>query len=327
MNTEELVSIIVPIYNVEKYLNECVESIVAQTYKNIEIILVDDGSTDSCGLLCDQWREKDLRIKVIHKKNGGLSDARNAGIEQAAGKYISFIDSDDIIDSRMIEILYCCFDKYPHLNVAACGYKEVVNKGQCIYNSLTLPNPVLLTGKEAIMLMLDSSKAMNVVAWNKLYTKACFEKMRYPKGYNHEDMYVTPRILYESEKVCYVDVALYFHRYNPTGIVNSKYTYKSQDEILGVESMREYFSSIEYKEALKKTNRVYLWKLIDHTVKSHLYLHDRKNENRIINKYRTVFQDSIRNIDCSGTDVCQFWLFFFLPKCYIFIRKKKYRGK
>lgn len=101
----ELISLIIPVFNVEKYLDKCVETIVNQTYSNLEIILVDDGSTDSSGEKCDYWKKKDNRIIVIHKKNGGLSSARNAGIEIATGKYISFIDSDDFIDLKMIEIL------------------------------------------------------------------------------------------------------------------------------------------------------------------------------------------------------------------------------
>ena len=107
----DLISIVVPVYNVENYLDKCIETIVKQTYKNIEIILVDDGSKDNSGSKCDEWKNKDKRIKVIHKVNGGLSSARNAGIEVAAGKYINFIDSDDYIDLRMIEILYNTIDK------------------------------------------------------------------------------------------------------------------------------------------------------------------------------------------------------------------------
>ena len=103
---EELISIIVPVYKVEKYLDKCINSIVSQTYKNLEVILVDDGSPDSCGKMCDEWTKKDTRIKVIHKENGGLSDARNFGLDCAKGKYIQFVDSDDYIEKDMIEFLY-----------------------------------------------------------------------------------------------------------------------------------------------------------------------------------------------------------------------------
>ncbi|MBR1540013.1 MAG: glycosyltransferase [Clostridia bacterium] len=103
---EELISIIVPVYKVEKYLDKCINSIVSQTYKNLEVILVDDGSPDSCGKMCDEWTQKDTRIKVIHKENGGLSDARNFGLDCAKGKYIQFVDSDDYIEKDMIEFLY-----------------------------------------------------------------------------------------------------------------------------------------------------------------------------------------------------------------------------
>ena len=111
MRTEELISVIVPVYKVEKYLNKCVQSIIQQTYTNLEIILVDDGSPDNCPQMCDEWAKKDSRIVVIHKKNGGLSDARNAGIAVAKGKYIGFVDSDDYIESTMYEDLYLAISK------------------------------------------------------------------------------------------------------------------------------------------------------------------------------------------------------------------------
>lgn len=106
MNRSELISIIVPVYKVEKYLDKCVESIVEQTYKNLEIILVDDGSPDNCPAMCDEWAKKDSRIKVIHKKNGGLSSARNAGLDGCTGDYIYFLDSDDYIADNCIEMLF-----------------------------------------------------------------------------------------------------------------------------------------------------------------------------------------------------------------------------
>ena len=121
-----LISVIVPIYNVEEYLNRCVESIVNQTYQKLEIILVDDGSPDNCPRMCDDWAKKDSRIKVIHKENGGLSDARNAGMKITTGEYISFIDSDDYIETCMIEILYEAIKKYD-CDIASCRVRIVMD--------------------------------------------------------------------------------------------------------------------------------------------------------------------------------------------------------
>ena len=154
MKKQDLISIVVPIYNVEKYLEKCINSIIIQTYKNIEIILVNDGSTDSSGKICDIYLKKDKRIKVIHKKNGGLSDARNVGIENAKGKYIAFIDSDDFIDSDFIEILYNLIIEY-NADVSCCKcnviYKK--NKKQQVEEKINI-----FTNYEAINEMLYQGK-------------------------------------------------------------------------------------------------------------------------------------------------------------------------
>ena len=137
---DELITVIVPVYKVEKYLDRCVQSIVDQTYTNLEIILVDDGSPDNCPKMCDEWAKKDKRIKVIHKQNGGLSDARNAGLEKAKGKYVGFVDSDDYISPIMYEKLYkCIIDN--QADMAMCGFSTVDEKGKVTYiNELNLPN-------------------------------------------------------------------------------------------------------------------------------------------------------------------------------------------
>ena len=132
MKKNDLISVIVPVYKVEQYLNECIKSIINQTYKNLEIILVNDGSPDDCGKMCDIWAKKDNRIKVIHKKNGGLSDARNCGIDIANGKYIQFVDSDDLLELDMIDFLYTNIQKY-NCDISICSNyifdeKEVINQ-------------------------------------------------------------------------------------------------------------------------------------------------------------------------------------------------------
>ena len=128
----ELISVIIPIYKVEDYLDECISSVVNQTHKNLEIILVDDGSPDNCGMMCDEWAKKDDRIKVVHKSNGGLSDARNAGLNIAVGEYIAFIDSDDFIMPNMFEELYSAFDT-PEIDIVACGITNHDGQKQTVW--------------------------------------------------------------------------------------------------------------------------------------------------------------------------------------------------
>lgn len=176
---DALISVIVPIYNVEKWLRDCVKSILNQTYKNLEIILIDDGSTDRCGQICDQFLEKDSRIKVFHKANGGLSDARNYGLSQASGKYICFVDSDDYIEENMIEKLYLAIRK-SDAEVAVCNFLyqyEVLGKTPDPY-SYQIEKEKVLTGKEFILLK-NQKCVFCVVAWNKLYRRDVFMKFSF----------------------------------------------------------------------------------------------------------------------------------------------------
>lgn len=213
----DLISLIVPIYKVEAYLDRCVRSLVAQTYQNLEIILVDDGSPDNCPAMCDAWAERDSRITVIHKENGGLSDARNAGMEIAAGEYIAFVDSDDWVSVHYIEALYRAVQK-TGAEIAAC---DVV----VAYDENTQVPPLdtslrLCSAEEAIGDILRGS-GFRAVAWNKLYRKSILENERYPVGKFHEDEFFTYRILAKAKKLVYVDCGLYFYYQRPDSIMNS----------------------------------------------------------------------------------------------------------
>ena len=215
MNRLNKISIIVPIYKVEIYLRKCVDSIVNQTYKNIEILLIDDGSPDNCGIICDEYAKKDERIKVIHKKNGGLSDARNYGIEASSGDYIMFVDSDDYISKDMCEIL---LKKALENNadIVSCNFKEIyidnfeeeINK-QSIKKSLEI-----YTNLEVIYkYFFDYTIDINVV-WNKLYKREIFfenENIRFPKGKLHEDDYTVCKLYYYANKIVIINDVLYYY--------------------------------------------------------------------------------------------------------------------
>lgn len=196
---EELISVIVPIYNVEKYLNKCIESIINQSYSNLEIILVDDGSKDSSGIMCDSYILKDKRIKVIHKENGGLSDARNVGLDKAKGEYIVFIDSDDWIDEKMIEILYNIIKKN-NSDISICDYFLAYNEEiQTQKEDIEIIN---LSNIEALKTIYDKDLGVcMIVAWNKLYKRNLFkDDIRYPYGKIHEDEFTTYKLLYKAKK-------------------------------------------------------------------------------------------------------------------------------
>lgn len=225
---KELITLIVPVYNVEKYLIKCVDSLLKQTYDNLEIILVDDGSTDNSSKLCDEYQKKDKRIKVIHKENGGLSDARNVAIDKAHGKYISFVDSDDFIACDMIELLYKnVIDN--KADIAICGYQntnedEEINDNNIDYKELVYSN------QEALETMLYQ-KDCTTSAWAKLYKTTLFKDIRYPKGKICEDLDTTYLLFAQAKKIVINNQKKYFYLQRKNSIINSQFNPKRMDAL------------------------------------------------------------------------------------------------
>lgn len=207
-----LVSIIVPVYKVEKYLKKCVESILAQTYKNFELILVDDGSPDCCPAICDSYAEKDDRVTVIHKKNGGLSDARNVGIAIAKGDFICFIDSDDYVSENFLQLLLMMILKVD-ADMAICNYLAVDENGNSIEESNAhLPiKDECITPQEFIQEYCGKYGWYYVIACNKIYKRELFENVKYPVGKQHEDAFVIHHLVNECNKIACVKMPLYFY--------------------------------------------------------------------------------------------------------------------
>ena len=228
-------SVIIPVYKTEKYLNRCIESVLNQTFTDFECILVDDGSPDNCGKICDEYAKKDKRIRVIHKENGGLSDARNAGIEASKGEYLSFIDSDDWVHPQMLEILYHGIVNNNVL-LSVCAYEEVEQEKK-IKN---IENPIFQIRNGMDFLTEDNVTA--VVAWNKLYHKNLFEDIRYPIGKINEDEFVTYKILYRAGVIAFCAEKLYMYFVNMEGITKSKNTLKSMDMFDAFEQRLDFFN-------------------------------------------------------------------------------------
>lgn len=214
----ELISVIVPVYKVENYLNKCIESIVNQTYSNLEIILVDDGSPDNCPAMCDQWAAKDSRIRVIHKENGGLSDARNTGMEIASGSYICFVDSDDWIHPEYVERLYSACIEH-QTSIAACDVQFVFDTSIIDY-SLPSFKSTCCTTEQALNTLIHGT-GFRAVAWNKLYRRDILKNESFPVGRFHEDEFFTYRILAKAPTLAYVDAQLYYYYQRSGSIMNS----------------------------------------------------------------------------------------------------------
>ncbi len=222
IKTSSLISIIVPVYKTEIYLHKCLNSIVNQTYKNLEIILIDDGSPDNCGEICDEYAAQDSRIKVIHQKNEGLSAARNAGLKIASGEYIGFVDSDDWIDMDMFEILLNGIVEHG-AQIAICGYYDIVdNKFQEIREKHT----TLRSRDDAIHhLILDRTFSNHI--WNKLYKRELFDGVFFPYGRAFEDIATTYKLFEKAQNIVCLNSSKYYYLRRKDSIISKK-TIKSR---------------------------------------------------------------------------------------------------
>lgn len=220
MDNNELISVIVPIYNVEKYLDRCINSIINQTYTNLEIILVDDESPDDCGRICDEYAKKDSRIKVIHQKNKGLSGARNSGIDIAAGEYIAFVDSDDYIDCDMYRTLHEDIVR-EHAGMAICGRYYEFEDGRRVQRYKLDKEIKVYSGKEAIIEMNNFS-SFDMAAWDKLYRRSMWTNIRFPQGKLSEDFFIMYQLLDQAGKVVFNPKPLYFYIQRQNSISRNK---------------------------------------------------------------------------------------------------------
>lgn len=264
---EELISVIVPIYNVERYIKKCIDSIRSQTYKNLEIILVDDGSPDECGKICDEYERIDSRIVVIHKKNGGLSDARNAGLEIIHGKYVAFVDSDDWIEPDMYQRLYENMMTF-HADMSFAGVTDDVIDENGIEKSVKISNygdePFSENKIAAMKRYFHGSWA----AWDKLYKASLFENVKFPVGEINEDEAIVIELLAQCDTVCYTNEILYHYikRANSNSITMSDFSKKKlawQEHCANnLRIIQEKYPELE-KDAVIRYRNSLLWSLTE----------------------------------------------------------------
>ncbi len=238
ISKEPLISVIVPVYGVEKFLDECVVSICAQEYKNLEIILVDDGSPDHCPGMCDEYAQKDERIRVIHKENGGLASARNAGLDIARGEYISFVDSDDWIEPQMYSAMIR-FQQEKKLDIVCCEISRVCN-GKEIERFRFYDNKTVLTGRDVTREILLDKIGSQVV--KGLYKRDCWDGLRFPVGMLYEDIPVTFLAFSKAETVGFTAEAFYLYRTNDESISYSPKPIKPYHQYLGFKAHYDYAS-------------------------------------------------------------------------------------
>ena len=240
MRENSCISVIVPVYCVEQYLEKCVSSIVNQTYKNLEIILVDDGSPDNCPQLCDDWQKKDKRIRVIHKENGGLSDARNAGLRASSGELVMFVDSDDWIAPEMAEKMEFAMRTY-HADMVLCQFAKVFPDGREV-KWFSAGKDAAVYGQRELLDKLVRDEEISNHVWRRLYKRKLIPDDIFPKGKNYEDIYVMVELSGICNTFVSLDAVYYYYRQNASGILQNK-SYKNMLNYL--EGLKKNYSDIQ----------------------------------------------------------------------------------
>lgn len=258
----KLVSIIIPVYNIEQYIGRCIESVQKQTYHNLQIILVDDGSTDKSGSICDEYAGKDKRIQVIHKKNGGLSDARNAGLTLATGEYIGYVDGDDWIDEGMYCAMYDACENN-QADVAICRYKTIAGEQVTDGSSHKI---VPLSVEETLDIYVNEHPQYIIYnsVWSKLFKRELVEDLIFPVGKNSEDILYTTHAFCRMKKSVYLDTAYYNYVTSREGsIMNVKSGKRSiEDEIPFLRKQIELFDEYGYNEIASQASYMFYRRLL-----------------------------------------------------------------
>lgn len=260
-----LISIIVPVYQVKEYVGECIESLLTQTYTNLEILLVDDGSTDGSGAICDQYAGRDDRVRVVHQENQGPSVARNAGLDCAKGEYIAFVDSDDVVLSDFIETLFGLVRKY-QADIAACAYvkcqtneveriRSAAESSNCAESEDKDQQEICMSSEQMLRQWHGRYKKWETVAWNKLYRKDVFDRgkadvIRFPVGRKLEDVLTSHLIAVNAERIALTMRELYLYRIRPDSRASQSRTAQLMDENLRAQRERmAFFKKKQYWRA------------------------------------------------------------------------------
>lgn len=315
------VSVIVPVYNIQNWLNRCITSLINQTMQDIEIILVNDGSTDNSALICSQYKKRDPRVRLVNKSNGGLSDARNYGLKFCKGKYVIFVDGDDYVDQNYVKYLYEAID-YNQSDVAMCGYYEVDQKENIIKEVLpNIPNAKdTINGKELYYYFHQPNGVVDQVVWNKIYKFSLFKNLKFEKGRYYEDGYFIAPLCWNAKKISIVRKCLYNYVQRKDSITHSTLT---------VKKFKDSRDSYLYRINFFKTRNDYFYKLSVGDYKNWIIFtltytkisgEEKKHLKQQYRKYKKViynlnWQDAIKNL--LGSLNLDVLIFFYKLKKYI----------
>lgn len=314
-NCNPEISIIVPVYNVENYLEKCIDSILNQTFKNFELILVDDGSTDRSGEICEKCKHKDSRIKVIHKYSGGASDARNRGIDSSIGRFIGFVDSDDYIHPQMYEILYNNIIKY-NADIAMCDY--IKYESGDFYNYQNDDNKVeVYSNIDSLNLIFGEKEGHCITPWNKIYNRQLFNNLRFKVGRICEDKLISHRILYASKKTIFIPNVLYFYRQRKGSVSNSEFSIKNLDSLYAHRDAMIFLNSNINNDIKFKSQEVYVYYFFQDYFKAKKILNG-QNENleKIKREFVSTFYILMRSKNFKIKEKISWIIFALSPSLY-----------
>jgi glycosyltransferase involved in cell wall biosynthesis len=282
---EPSISIIIPVYNLEQYIKRCLDSILTQTFQDFEVIIVNDGSTDNSGSICDEYAQRDNRVRVIHMENGGLSAARNEGIKIAKGEFLGFVDSDDYIEKDMYKVLYTlCHDT--NSDISICKFSREVN-GKLISEQ-----------KEVSIVEMDNDEAMRQLfkgvlyrfsVCNKLFKKTCFEHIKFPEGRIHEDLATTYKVFANASKSVYTNYEGYVYVKRVESILTSKFNGKRLDAFIGWNEILSFMCR-NYPHLSKEFISCFAYGCVDNI---HYILNQVENRN-LKEEYLSVIQQLVR---------------------------------
>ncbi len=313
------VSIIIPIYNVELYLSKCLDSVIHQTYKNLEIILINDGSTDSCPQISEEYAVKDVRIKVIHKKNGGLSDARNAGLKIASGDFISFVDSDDLLSLDFCQKLLNTIIE-THADIAECEFYPFETETELEEISIQYDTKAEIFETEKALELLIREQLKQVV-WNKLYRKEVIAGLQFPVSKINEDEFWTYKVFGNAKKIAKIPNMLYFYRKQSESIMGKKYSIKRSDGLQALEEriwyVKQHFPNLE-NLAIRKFCMGSMWHY--QQIEQHSEIDPQKEfRKNIFQKVKKYNSFSIYK-NWQLKDVFWYRIFLFSPKIFVKLR-------
>ncbi len=275
MEEKELISIIAAVYNVAPYLRGCLDSVLAQTYSRLEVILVDDGSDDGSAAICDEYAERDVRVTVVHQFNQGPSAARNTGLQYAHGEIISFVDADDRLHPRFCQLLYARMEE-TGADIAVGNYDFIHRIDEEKPEEIRENTVFTKTGYEAQFLFYNSAWCIqNGVVWLKLYRRRCLASLRFPEGRIHEDTYMMPMLFDQAEKVVYTDAVLYYYLVRPDSITGAYYK-KRLDQLDAQEHVLRFYRERGYEALYTKACESYLHSIRNHYFDVRRYLPEEK---------------------------------------------------